>query len=126
MVRGVTDELFLGNPEEGIPGLRDFFTVLGRRINKNTASGDVLEVKYGKESADDIISRRQEDPFVGNEGRSTVFEIVSRGRLDKSPASRTIKAVLRKRGPSFQVVRWYDNYFGDDIPHNDRETNDIN
>ncbi len=113
LVRGVTRQLYFGDPENGIPGLRDLLSVYSNRINKNTASPEVLEIMHGEEEARTILDRREENPYKGTEGRSNVYEIISTGELLRGSATRTIRAIVKKRGPSFQVARWQDIYFGE-------------
>lgn len=111
MVRGVTEEIYSGNPESGAPGLCDLLSVYSNRVNKNTATAEVLEILHGEEGAGSILDRREKNPYKGTEGRSNVYEIIATGKLDRGPATRTIRAIVKKRGPSFQVARWQDMYF---------------
>lgn len=111
LVNGVTDELFHGSTEEEFPGLKDLATVFGRRINKNTASLEVLTSKYDEEAAESIIEEREETAFSGSEGRSNVLEIISTGFIEGSQGKRSIRTVVKGKGTSYEIVWWNDNYW---------------
>jgi general secretion pathway protein K len=58
LVRGVTPALFYGT--EGVPGLKDVFSVYSRtgRLNLNTAPPAVLQVLLGNDAAADLLEQR--------------------------------------------------------------------
>jgi type II secretory pathway component PulK len=58
LVRGVTPELFYGT--DGVPGLKDIFSVYGRtgKINPDTAPLPVLIALLGSDAAADVTSQR--------------------------------------------------------------------
>jgi len=70
LVRGVTPALFYGG--EGMPGLRDIFSVYTRRenggvLNVRTVAAPVLQVLLGidpDEAADLVVQRGQGEPFL--------------------------------------------------------------
>jgi len=109
LVRGITSDVFHGDPEQERIGLRDYLSVYGNAINVNTASRDVLVALFEDEAIPDrIIAERKTAPFesiaaqkkksasAGQDFQSRVPE------LDKKAFSK-VKGVLTVGSTYFRV-----------------------
>lgn len=90
MVRGITPELYFGDPENQIPPLYDLLTVHGNRrgrININTAPYEVLLALQEQSGtgglADEIVEARLNAPFVD---RNNFDSLSTLPRLDPQQA----------------------------------------
>lgn len=129
-VKGVSPELFYG---EGRPaGLAGAFTVYtgSNRVNVNTASFEILMSLPGMhaEGALRIIESREVAKFQGagelaragvklapeitkliSFTSSGIYTIEATGSMPESPATRTVKAVVKIRGKSrYRILYWKD------------------
>lgn len=135
MVRGMTKEILYGtararemsgesiaseddskdSDEPIYKGIYKYLSVfnIGRRINKNTASKDLLEAMY-PETADEILQQRKEKNGRYNDrSLSSFYTIISTGYLPNSDTQHTVKVTVWRRGSrqnkSIQIQYWIDN-----------------
>ncbi|MFQ5717165.1 MAG: general secretion pathway protein GspK [Nitrospinales bacterium] len=119
-VRGVSQEIFYGTPEEDrrddLPfywGLKNFFTIQDIKIfNPNTADPAVLPVFYTPDQVEKILAAREEKGFYSNT-LSTHFLIESTGQINDSQTTHTIVAIFKKFGllndATLLSLYWNDN-----------------
>jgi general secretion pathway protein K len=83
LVRGVTPELFFGDPEQGFLPLTELMTVHGHRrgrVNANTAPAEVLDAigeAQGRAGLGDVVTRARDEAVF-----QTVEDLQARGILD--------------------------------------------
>lgn len=99
-VRGVTEEIFYGSPEEGgeYKGIAQFLTVYKfASVNSNTANEEVLRIIHTAEVAQEILGNRSSKGYHSN-SLSTFFRVTSTGKVQGSRTEHTLEAVFEKIG----------------------------
>lgn len=120
-VRGITEEILYGTPEDEIGdgsrqtylGLDKFFTAQNvLSFNPNTADPAILPVYFDEVKVEDILAQRAEKGFY-NDSLSSHFKIECTGKINGSRTRHTIIAIVQKFGNSEQsklLIRyWNDN-----------------
>ena len=114
-IRGVTEEIFYGNQDEGgkYQGLENFFTLYPvSAVNPNTASEDVLSALFTEEKVTEILEAKEEKGYYSNT-LSTVFRINAVGKINNSNTQHSIAAIIEKRQlagkNSLLIHYWNDN-----------------
>ncbi len=114
-IRGVTEEIFYGNQEDGgkYLGLESFFTLYPvSAVNPNTASEQVLSALFAEDKVKEIMEAKDEKGYYSNT-LSTIFKITSTGKLENSKTQHSISAIIEKRRQSGKnsllIHYWNDN-----------------
>jgi len=118
-VRGMTEEIFFGSPENEngeykYKGLEKILTVYDASpVNPNTASPEVLSVLFGETKVQEILKSRQEKGYY-NETTSTYFRINSTGSISDGGTRHTLSVILEKsktgQGSGLLTHYWNDNF----------------
>lgn len=105
-VRGITEDILYGTPEDEIKnldqpvylGLINFFTVQKTIFfNPNTAKPDVLSVFFDDSKILEIMEAREQKGYY-NDSLSSHFKIESTGKISDSQIKHTIIALVQKFG----------------------------
>jgi general secretion pathway protein K len=114
-VRGITEEILYGSSEEDgtYKGIAPFLTVYKyATINPNTASEEILSFVYTPEQVAVILGNRATKGYHSN-SVSTLFRVISTGKMQGSRTQHTLEAVLEKTGTgdkaTLVIHYWNDN-----------------
>lgn len=129
MVRGVTKEILYGSRKaqelfgeeqtdddgKDYRGIMDDLSTfnVGRRINRNTASGELIEAMFPDEAEQILDDREQKNGRYADRMVSSYYTVTSTGYLLNSDVQHTIRATIWKRGSgknsTIQMQFWKDN-----------------
>ena len=114
-VRGITEEILYGSPEEDgeYKGIAQYLTVYKYpSVNPNTASEEVLSILYSPEQTEVILNNRTSKGYHSNT-LSTLFRVTATGKVQGSRTEHTLEAVFEKTdsGDNINMVThfWNDN-----------------
>ncbi len=118
LVKGMTPEILYGTTgeeeEDSYEGVMKYLTVYNTGIvNINTATERVLEIVFGLQEANNILTLREMDPIRSPRSRgkvsSSYFTVISTGVNTDGKIKRTIKTVFEKNNRDLEIVYWNDN-----------------
>ena len=118
-IRGMTKEILYGSqePDEAedkkYRGIANYLTVYKiPTINPNTASKEVLRILFPLGQVTEILENKAKKGYHSNT-LSSVFRIISTGKIANSPTKHTIEAVVEKiftgEKPKIIIHFWNDN-----------------
>ena len=118
-IRGMTKEILYGSqdsPEaedKKYRGIANYLTVYKiPTINPNTASKEVLRILFPPGQVTEILENKAKKGYHSNT-LSSVFRIISTGKIANSPTEHTIEAVVEKifieEQPKIVIHFWNDN-----------------
>ena len=114
-IRGVTEEIFYGNRDDGgkYLGLENFFTLYPvSAVNPNTASEDMLSALFTEEKVTEILQAKEEKGYYSNT-LSTIFRINAVGKINNSNTQHSIAVIIERKqlaGKKTLLVHyWNDN-----------------
>ncbi len=118
LVKGMTPEILYGttgaDEEDSYEGVMKYLTVYNTGIvNINTATERVLEIVFGLQEANNILTLREMDPIRSPRSKgkvsSSFLTVISTGVNTDGKIKRTIKTVFEKNNKGLETVYWNDN-----------------
>ena len=118
-IRGMTKEILYGSQDEVVAedkkyrGVANYLTVYKiPTINPNTASKEVLRILFPLGQVTEILENKAKKGYHSNT-LSSVFRIISTGKIANSSTEHTIEAVIEKifieEQPKIVIHFWNDN-----------------
>jgi len=140
LVRGVTPELYYG--QDGVPGLRDVFSVYGATLNVGTATAAVFQALLGidQAAAEDLVAQRTDgvpildlvkaqlntagQPTLANllapDATPRIVRIQARADMSETHNRSRVEAVVNLGGgdqsEGTRILRWLDRAPWEGIP----------